>query len=111
MISEGGPQGGARSEKIQPSGLGGGPNISYKQKSKSKSRKAEFSSPATPNAQSAVADMAASHLRGYAEVCTKGSGGQNAEGDRRESEWPVGGSQSEARSGEQVPLSDVHNTS
>ena len=55
MISEGGPQGGARSEKIQPSGLGGGPNISLEEKSESNSRKANLSSSVTPNAQSAVA--------------------------------------------------------
>ena len=39
--------------------------------------------------------MAASHLRGYSGVSDKGSGGQNAEGVRRESEGPPGGSRSE----------------
>ena len=34
--------------------------------------------------------------KGYAGVSTKGSGGQNAEGVRRESEWPLGGSRSES---------------
>ena len=63
--------------------------------------------------------MAASHLRGNAGVSTKGSGGQNAEGVRRESELPLGGSRSESpaseasdkpRSGEQVALNAAHNT-
>ena len=57
MFSKGGPRGGAGSEKIRPSASGGGPNISLEEKSKSKSRKANLTSPVTPNAQSAVADI------------------------------------------------------
>ena len=40
--------------------------------------------------------MAVSHLRGYAGVSIKGSGRQNAEGVRRESEWRLLGSRSES---------------
>ena len=38
---------------------------------------------------------ATSHLRGYAGVSAKVPGGQDAEGVRRESEWPLAGSRSE----------------
>ena len=63
--------------------------------------------------------VAASHLGGYAGVSAKGSGGQNADGVRRESEWPLGAfeasppaseASAEPRSGEQVPLNAAHNT-
>ena len=40
--------------------------------------------------------MAASHLRAYAGVSAKVSGGRNAEVVRRESEWPLGGSRRES---------------
>ena len=57
MIFKGGPRGTELGRWNPASGSGGGPNISLEEKSKSKSRKAKLSSPVTPNAQSAVADI------------------------------------------------------